>query len=1288
MLPINNGSNTPCANISSNCVIWQGPDIPCINICNGDTVSDVVAALGQELCDLIDSVSEINIDLTSLDLGTIPPPSGGGGGTGDYLQVIIDYINNLPVTPTTATPTIINIPPCLQYNDPQGNVITSLPIEDFVVYLANKICNIISDITLINNTIADIINRVVILENCVLPCDPGTGGGDPIINSTCIMQGSSVTASTLLAALEVDYCNFVNAVGSVTQINNAVNSTCVYGATQMLSINSNYGTQPNWISNPTTLSEINQNQWVVICDLYNAVLNIQQNCCDTDCAGVNFGATSTVIYDPVTGLASGINFNFTSTSIPNGFTDCGSTITLTDSSGSSTNTPVNVVGLSTQPAGTLINLNGINNQGSVNAQIQMCVTDGTNTCSENQNSSISLNTPCPLTRIASISDPTQITVQWNTQVLLGAITYDWALTDVNTPTTPAFTGTIVVPAVNPPSISSFTVSGIVPGITYDITITVIDTATGNILTSCYIGSYTNQNVTDTCNNKVNLNPSVLNNNYVASTDKLLYGAQKSIQTSDIFDKQYYYNITTNENEYYIIDRLVNNPSLSFNSYSSSILNLNAYSIYYDPNNPATLEVEISQDMVNWSSFNTYTVPQSGLLTLSFPIATTPTVLYIRAKVVNSTGKTNWTVSKYDSLTNYFIILNNINTGLIPVASLPSSYVDGIAVSSAGSLDNVTFDCDNELNNTVKDGILNSGTWYYSGKMYYNNDYHYIYHYLYQGLDNYKTVACCKCPAHIFKHNIPLSQTNISPGGTTEITIPYYLGSGNAAFTIISQPAYGTLTQQGSSNAFVYQNTVLNDQNGQPIIGDSFTIELGPSVSGDCNSVQVTISIEMNTVSPKGTVNTADNIFAFVNTNSFNSTNEPEKITAVINNLKTTLQNTCPNWTGELYIIPTTSDRWLSYPKAVLDKTIALNEDPSWVNVRRLPTDWEGGAAVDNTRAYVIAFSNNSSISYHGSNLTSAWLGQPTAEYLQDYEEYTDILNGTELSSWAKTKNFNGASPFADGVQLVYYPITHDTNGVSAAAILQGLGSYAGDMIEPKSYVIETAVDVSGYLMKGLVPSATNPYKDAVTINGLEVKGLFTQNVKMFLNQSVNGLTRTEYLDELIADDNTGDFKYKMISMFLDENNTCSGTNLLMFEWKYCTGEWNKELDSLNFPANASDGDVYRTESGSCITLRTSTGTATGTNVLPFDILNSTLKTSCECCVNEDVARFVYLCDDPTTTSTILDECAVLSTGDVISMDDGTGTIRCWTVSEIITDPADIKPFTKYGDCTQCAASIS
>mgnify|MGYP003670327522 FL=1 len=63
MKPLNL-DNSPCSPISSNCVVWQGPDISCINLCTGDTVSDVVSAMAKELCTILDSLKVTNYDLT------------------------------------------------------------------------------------------------------------------------------------------------------------------------------------------------------------------------------------------------------------------------------------------------------------------------------------------------------------------------------------------------------------------------------------------------------------------------------------------------------------------------------------------------------------------------------------------------------------------------------------------------------------------------------------------------------------------------------------------------------------------------------------------------------------------------------------------------------------------------------------------------------------------------------------------------------------------------------------------------------------------------------------------------------------------------------------------------------------------------------------------------------------------------------------------------------------------------------------------------------------------------
>jgi hypothetical protein len=63
MIPTNKDNNAGCTPLSSNCVIWQGPDIPCIKLCKGDSVSDVVARLADELCTVLDYLKVDSYDL-------------------------------------------------------------------------------------------------------------------------------------------------------------------------------------------------------------------------------------------------------------------------------------------------------------------------------------------------------------------------------------------------------------------------------------------------------------------------------------------------------------------------------------------------------------------------------------------------------------------------------------------------------------------------------------------------------------------------------------------------------------------------------------------------------------------------------------------------------------------------------------------------------------------------------------------------------------------------------------------------------------------------------------------------------------------------------------------------------------------------------------------------------------------------------------------------------------------------------------------------------------------------
>lgn len=67
---IPNSSSKNCGNpTSSNCVNWNSTNPPCINVCNGDSVGDVIYKLGQELC-----YFQGLLDLSALDLSCCYTP--------------------------------------------------------------------------------------------------------------------------------------------------------------------------------------------------------------------------------------------------------------------------------------------------------------------------------------------------------------------------------------------------------------------------------------------------------------------------------------------------------------------------------------------------------------------------------------------------------------------------------------------------------------------------------------------------------------------------------------------------------------------------------------------------------------------------------------------------------------------------------------------------------------------------------------------------------------------------------------------------------------------------------------------------------------------------------------------------------------------------------------------------------------------------------------------------------------------------------------------------------------
>ena len=422
MIPTNSSNTTNgCDSISSNCVIWQGPDISCINLCNGDTISDVTAKLATLVCTLIEDGVASNPNLTGLDISCLNVPGTTPTTLVPVLQQMVNAIceTNAPAGPSSiyiqANLPIMTLPACLVYNDASGNPVTQLRLDNFTLLLANKICDILSSIVIINTTLSNYNTRLLTLEACVLPCS-GAVAETQVVPTCIINVGQLTDISVLLLALEVRYCALETAVGLPAAINAAISQACILSTTVTLSNSAvSYGSEIGWNNTPVNLAQTVQNMWIVLCDMYDAVSSIQTNCCPSGCASVTFGYNTSNILN-TNGTLTGLNFNFQNTTgtgsvIPATFNDCaGSTIiTIRDSNNVAVTSTVSVAALQNSASGVTISIPGLNTFGPLTTTVAFCVTDGRDTCNDTIVKSVAGVIPCP-TPIVSLVTATGATV--------------------------------------------------------------------------------------------------------------------------------------------------------------------------------------------------------------------------------------------------------------------------------------------------------------------------------------------------------------------------------------------------------------------------------------------------------------------------------------------------------------------------------------------------------------------------------------------------------------------------------------------------------------------------------------------------------------------------------------------------------------------------------------------------------------------------------------------------------------------------------------------------------------
>jgi hypothetical protein len=476
-----------CNPVSSNCVIWQGPDIPCITLCKGDSISDVTYKVATELCTLVDQ-----LDITGFDVSCFPPICPKPENIHDLIQFIIDTLCTT-VSSTSGTTKgllpgevsvtncedamncLVTVAPCFQETNSFGDLITQMSIKDYAAEIGAKVCQIVDQLVVINATLVSLDNRISVFEDCDA-CNPVI---PPIeIPTSCLTAGTDIPIEDFVQTLETAFCELKTATGSAAELYAATTQQCVNLDTSPSLSNTsvNMGSLPGWVTagNYNTLADAVNNMWITICDIRSAVFNVVTTCCAPSCDNVDLFITATYsapnILLTIGGTVSGT------------FADCyaaGSFLTITDAFGNAytTQLPViaNVGGAAvTVPIGT----SSLNPFTDYTVTLNVCVDDSTNSlkCNQVLTTSVTNSASCPAIVYAK-GAPYNFIDYTITNLISSPVTYivecwNSTLTAIVTSTT----------HVNPPLGSVIgTLSGLTAGATYEVRVRVI---TGSTINDC------------------------------------------------------------------------------------------------------------------------------------------------------------------------------------------------------------------------------------------------------------------------------------------------------------------------------------------------------------------------------------------------------------------------------------------------------------------------------------------------------------------------------------------------------------------------------------------------------------------------------------------------------------------------------------------------------------------------------------------------------------------------------------------------------------------------------------
>lgn len=454
MKPINL-DESGCAPLSSNCVIWQGPDIECIKLCKGDTVSDVVYKLALELCEIMDTLNITNYDLTCLNLGSCEPKDFQ-----ELIQLLIDKICECCDVTPTAEQKAAGCPDCevpiaevFYYVNPQGDTVKSMQLDDYAQAIGNKVNTIVGEINTVDATLGNHETRIKSLESA-----PEPTLNLPQITPTCTSASVLTDLDVVVDNLETQFCELRSATGLPNEIFAALTKTpSGLANSEQLTGLGLMNALTGWSNQVSSLADSFNNMWLTIGDIRAAILSIQ--------AALPSLCTDVLIAISASINGSTLKLYFTG-SVPQNYSECnlaGTTVKIEDVSGNFINATVPLGTYLNNQTGYTVDLSGtpVSITEDLSITASFCYTDGNSQCESVGTYTLVNGSACPTVNLSPDVDSILYQFNWALQ----AATFQVKLYDA--------TGAVLLDSIGESVSGPQTVSNTFSGLTADTSYRVV-----------------------------------------------------------------------------------------------------------------------------------------------------------------------------------------------------------------------------------------------------------------------------------------------------------------------------------------------------------------------------------------------------------------------------------------------------------------------------------------------------------------------------------------------------------------------------------------------------------------------------------------------------------------------------------------------------------------------------------------------------------------------------------------------------------------------------------------------